>query len=769
MGTKLPTRKILVLAANPKGTSELRLDREVRGIQRSLQLAQERDRFTFVSEWAVRTQDLMQLLVTHQPHIVHFLGHGSGAEGLVLEDGGGRSQQVPTQALAKLFQQVNSVECVLLNACYSDVQAKAMSQFVPFVIGMNRPIGDPAAISFAQGFYTSLGSGGSYEAAYEMGRTAIELDGIAEGATPVLRVRSERKAGTQKAGTQKAGTRKGRTKKDVVEESHSKKSATQNSVLPKAEAPAKRVFISYRNQSPDKDLAQAFYEAFLAAGHHAFMAAASIQLGELWRERISTELRECDYFVLLLSSLSATSEMVTEEVKQAKAWGDERREQGEPGRPVILPIRVQFPLDDLLNYELRGYLQQIQQREWHTEADTAELIAELLDLVADKEILVSASAEAPTRKATVVAKPEPLIEETAVDSVDRPPLPVAEPELKREPGGTVQLKSGLYVERPPIETDCFAEIEQPGALIRIKAPRQMGKTSLMARILSHARELGYETVPISFQRADSQVFDDLDLLLKWFCSQVGRRLKKLQDLEDYWMGFGSKDKCNAYFEECLLEALEMPLVLALDEVDLVFPHGVVADDFFALVRSWYESARYGDVSSELWEKLRVVIVHSTEVYVPSNINQSPFNVGKNVELAEFSPEQVQDLAGRYGLSASASYTDALMALVGGHPYLTRKALYHLRREDMTVVALAEMAATESGIYSDHLRRHLYVLREYPALAEAFRQVVSKGKPVEIDAEVSFKLESMGLVRLSGNEASPRCEVYREYFRNHLEG
>ena len=186
-------------------------------------------------------------------------------------------------------------------------------------------------------------------------------------------------------------------------------------------------------------------------------------------------------------------------------------------------------------------MQQIQQREWHTEADTAELIAELLDLVADKEILVSASAEAPTRKATVVAKPEPLIEETAVDSVDRPPLPVAEPELKREPGGTVQLKSGLYVERPPIETDCFAEIEQPGALIRIKAPRQMGKTSLMARILSHARELGYETVPISFQRADSQGFDDLDLLLKWFCSQVGRRLKKLLDLEDYWMGFGSKD------------------------------------------------------------------------------------------------------------------------------------------------------------------------------------------------------------------------------------
>lgn len=600
MSTRLPNRKILVLAANPEGTSKLNLGVEVRGIQRSLQLAQERDRFSFVSEWAVRTQDLMQLLVTHQPHIVHFLGHGSGEKGLVLEDSGGRSQQVPTKALAKLFQQVSSVECVLLNACYSDVQAKAMSQFVPCVIGMNRPIGDPAAISFSQGFYTSLGSGGSYEAAYEMGRTAIELEGIAEGETPVLRTRAGKlaqgkgergKGETDKREIKKGAKGKGPKGKGPKGKRVEGKENTGKESKGKEDAvKGKRVFISYRNQSPDKDLAQTFYEAFLAAGHHAFMAAESIQLGELWRERISTELRECDTFLLLLSSLSATSEMVTEEVKRAKAWGDERRERGEPRRPVILPVRVQFPLDDSLNYELRGYLQQIQQREWRSEADTAGLVAELLELMAveeSSEERTGAAPEAPTRKATVVVEPEPLMEEAAVDSVDRPPLPVAEPELKREPGGAVQLKSGLYVERPPIETDCFAEIEQPGALIRIKAPRQMGKTSLMARILSHAREQGYQTVPISFQRADSQLFDDLDLLLKWFCSQVGRRLKKLHELEDYWMGFGSKDKCNAYFEECLLEELEVPLVLALDEVDLVFPHGAVADDFFALVRSWY--------------------------------------------------------------------------------------------------------------------------------------------------------------------------------------
>ncbi|MGB3296562.1 MAG: AAA-like domain-containing protein [Phormidesmis sp.] len=749
MSVTIPVCKILVLAANPKSTPGLRLDEEVRGIQRSIQLAKDRDRFQIISEWAVRTEDLIQALMSHQPHIVHFVGHGSGHPGLVLDDGRGRAQTVPTRALARLFQQVTSVECVLLNACYSDTQAKAISQFVSCVIGMNQPIGDPAAISFSRGFYTALGHGSAYEAAYEMGRTAIDLEGIAEVETPVLRTRlgkviNERQPVKMSGGQRgSAGSEQG------------------------GQVATKRVFISYRDQSPDKELAQAFHEALTAVGHNAFMAAESIKLGEDWRDRIAIALRQCDYFLLLLSPLSATSEMVTEEVKRARALRDRR----ENGRPTILPIRVKFPLNDPLNYELRGYLQKIQQREWHSEADTPALLQEMRALMRDESLSPAQPANLVDKQRDIGLEQDerPLLTRSDVESIYRPPLPVAEPELKREPGGSVPLKSGLYVDRSPVEADCFAEIEQPGALIRIKAPRQMGKTSLMARILHHAREQGYRTVPISLQRADSYLFNDLDLLLKWFCTQIGRRLKKLSELEEYWLGFGSKDKCNAYFEECLLGNSEMPLVLAIDEVDMVFPHPAIADDFFALVRSWYESARYGDFGSELWENLRLVIVHSTEAYVPLNINQSPFNVGKNVELVEFTPEQVQDLAQRYRLSACASHTQALMDLVGGHPYLIRKALYHLRREDMTLSALAAAAATEAGIYSDHLRRHLYVLQDYPQLAEAFRQVVTKHRPVCIDAESSFKLESMGLVRLSGNEATPRCEVYREYFRDHLEG
>lgn len=106
-----------------------------------------------------------------------------------------------------------------------------------------------------------------------------------------------------------------------------------------------RFFISYRSQDPDLSLAHNFYEALKAAGHEAFMAGESIRLGEKWPQRIDEELKLCDYFLLLLSERSANSEMVTEEVRQAK----ELRDRSNNYKPVILPIRVNFPWSAPLN------------------------------------------------------------------------------------------------------------------------------------------------------------------------------------------------------------------------------------------------------------------------------------------------------------------------------------------------------------------------------------------------------------------------------------
>jgi hypothetical protein len=330
----------------------------------------------------------------------------------------------------------------------------------------------------------------------------------------------------------------------------------------------------------------------------------------------------------------------------------------------------------------------------------------------------------------------------------------------------VDLASQFYVARGSIEARCYEAIATPGALIRIKAPRQMGKTSLMSRVLRYGEQQGCLGVPLSFQIADAVVFGDLDKFLRWFAASVGRRLKLANKLNDYWDEvFGSKDNCTAYFEEYILPSLDRPLVLCLDEVDMVFEHEPIAADFFGLLRNWHEMGK----SNPLWKQFRLVVVHSTEVYIPMNINQSPFNVGLPIELPEFTAEQVQDLAERHGLQWNTSQIGRLMGMVGGHPYLVRLALYYIARGDTTLDGLLSRAATESGLYADHLRRHLWNLEQHPKLADAVRQLVRTEGNVRLDSVQAFQLHSMGLVDLVGNEVAFRSELYRSYFADRLGG
>jgi transcriptional regulator with XRE-family HTH domain len=506
-----------------------------------------------------------------------------------------------------------------------------------------------------------------------------------------------------------------------------------------------KVFVSYRSAEPDRELGVQLEAALSAIGHTVFTTENSIRLGDNWFDRINFFLQECDYLLLLLPPTGTQSELLTYQVQQAKELQDSRPDK----KPIILPIRVGFPLSAPLNHDLRGYLYRIKQREWQTPADTPIIIKEVLNLLAENP-------------ATVKNEPEDFTQTQLLQiSSDNIPLPAAEPEL---PGGQVDVASQFYVERPPIEERCYQTILQPSALIRIKAPRQMGKTSLMARILHHASCRDYRTVPLTFQLVDKTVFANLDKFLKWFCAYVGRELNIPNQLDDYWDEiFGSKVNCKDYFEKYLLPQIDTPLVLGLDEIDRVFQYPDIAEDFLGLLRAWHEESKRRDI----WKKLRLIVVHSTEVYIPMNINQSPFNVGLPVDLPEFNAEQIQDLAARHNLNWSESEVAKLMALVGGHPYLVRVALYHISRSELTLDELKETAVADAGIYSDHLRRQLWNLEEYPELAAGMREIAVADSPVQLKAMQAFKLDSLGLVKLQGNECVPRCELYRQYFRSHL--
>ena len=109
----------------------------------------------------------------------------------------------------------------------------------------------------------------------------------------------------------------------------------------------------------------------------------------------------------------------------------------------------------------------------------------------------------------------------------------------------------------------------------------------------------------------------------------------------------------------------------------------------------------------------------------------------------------------------------LIAMVGGHPYLVRLALYHLSRQEVTLERLLQDAPTHAGIYSDHLRRYLGHLQQQPELAAALKQVVTAENTVQLQSVPAYQLDSMGLVQLDGNYVQPSCELYRQYFCTNL--
>lgn len=179
--------KILFLAADPSDATRLRLGQELRDIRERLQISKCRDRFVLESRESVRPGDLTQAILDVEPEIVHFSGHGLNTGELCLENKVGKVQPVTSDALIALFKLVaNQVRCVVLNACYSEMQAKAIAQHIPFVIGMSRSIGDSAAILFSTGFYKALGANRSIEEAYEFGCIEINIEGNLESSTPML-------------------------------------------------------------------------------------------------------------------------------------------------------------------------------------------------------------------------------------------------------------------------------------------------------------------------------------------------------------------------------------------------------------------------------------------------------------------------------------------------------------------------------------------------------------------------------------------------------
>jgi AAA-like domain len=333
------------------------------------------------------------------------------------------------------------------------------------------------------------------------------------------------------------------------------------------------------------------------------------------------------------------------------------------------------------------------------------------------------------------------------------------------PTGAVAADSPFYILRGAIESDCEKELLNAGALVRIKSPHMTGKTSLVNWLLDAMTKHSYAPVRINLRRADKRIFQDIDLLLRWLCANISKQLQLDATLEEYWdEAIGSKVSCTSYLENAVLQAIGGGVVLAIDDIDVIFGYPDLAEDFLSLLREWHEEANF----TEIWQQLRLIVAHTTEVYIALDLNQSPFNVGLPVQLPPLQTDQVTHLAQLHRW-VELEAIEPLRKFLGGHPYLIQMALYHLGQQQVALADFLTAAPTYRGIYHSHLQRYLVEIQAHPDLVEAMGAVVRSDRPISLAWQQLYRLDSMGLIQLvgNGNLVAPSCELYRQYFATHL--
>ncbi|NEP90494.1 MAG: serine/threonine protein kinase [Okeania sp. SIO2C2] len=339
-----------------------------------------------------------------------------------------------------------------------------------------------------------------------------------------------------------------------------------------------------------------------------------------------------------------------------------------------------------------------------------------------------------------------------------------QPRPPTAPGGQMPLDSVFYIDRPIIESLCYESIQQPGTPLNIRAPKQMGKTSLMSRIIAYAKSLGYQTVSLNLQLTDAEILQDLERFLQWFCARVSKELEFPNQIADFWdNSLGSKSTATDYFNDMILANLDRPLVIAIDELNQLFAYPNIAGEFVQLLRTWSEQAKAGVADSHPWHKLRLVTVHSTEIMMSSSINPSLLNTGLVINLPEFTQAQVQDLAQRWEQEITEAQIEQLMTLLGGHPYRLQLAFYHLYQQTITVEELLENYDTATALYAEHLQQQWWNLQRYYELLPIFTEIVNNSKPIEIKVSLGYQLQNMGLVHLESDRACLSCELFRLFF------
>ena len=345
--------------------------------------------------------------------------------------------------------------------------------------------------------------------------------------------------------------------------------------------------------------------------------------------------------------------------------------------------------------------------------------------------------------------------------------PVPKADFLPTVGGAVAPTSPFYIAR---EADALAArlIKQGGVTLAIRGARQIGKSSLLSSIIAQSREAGKHVGYINFQSSfDTEDFAEAGAFYKLFFATLSEELA-LDDHTDEGNAWNTKRANNQngtrYLTQYLLKQIHQPLVLALDEVDRLY-QAEFCSDFFAMLRAWHNDR----ASRPALKDLDIVLVASTEVNAfIKDPNQSPFNVATSLHLRDFDETQVRRLNTLHNNCLGPDALQKLHALLNGHPYLIRQALYCVAtaQHDAQSLFACALRTDETGPFADHLRHYESILDERDDLWQGFNQVLRhQTRP---PTPVHYALIALGLIRETAQGVIPRNALYTHFFTARLD-
>jgi len=337
---------------------------------------------------------------------------------------------------------------------------------------------------------------------------------------------------------------------------------------------------------------------------------------------------------------------------------------------------------------------------------------------------------------------------------------------KAAPGplrGALPVNSPFYIVRA-VDPEFHAGIMRGDTFVHIRGPRQMGKTSLLARGLHQARCAG-SRVALTDMQAIGDVFTSLDRFLQELGQQLADQLGVAVRPHQRWESFrGSSSNFESYLCEEILDSIDTRLVWALDEVDTLFKYSY-KDEVFGLFRSWHN--RRATQPGSHWDRLTMTLAYATEAHLfISDPNQSPFNVGTRLFMEDFNLDQVADLNERHGSPLTAAEIDIFFGLAGGHPYLTQCGLHAIASRRLDFGTLIKQAVRDDGVFGDNLRGMLKAAKADAMLTDSLCLVLAGKSGLPYDH--FERLQAAGILTGdSPSEARIRCFLYADYLEKHL--